>query len=128
MHKQRIFSPPRPMTVNERKLLSFLLDADFPGRDELRQQAATAMVSRDCSDCPTLELEADRTCPRATVKRTVPIEAEGRDYDGMAVQILLHVVDGYLSELEVFRYDDKRIEAIPDPANLTLIDLDKLPI
>lgn len=116
------------MTVKERKLLSFLVDAEFPGRDELRQQAVTAMVSRDCRDCPTFELEVDHRCPKASVKRTVPIEAEGRDSDGMAVQILLHVVDGYLSELEIFRYDEKRIEAISDPMSLKIIDLDKLPI
>lgn len=116
------------MTVDERKLLSFLLGAEFPGRDVLREQATTAMVSRDCSDCPTFELKVDRRCPRAQVKRTVPIEAEGRDSDGVAVQVLLHVVDGYLSELEVFRYDEKTIEQVPDPANLTLVDLDKLPL
>jgi len=46
----------------------------------------------------------------AHVARRVPVEAELEDVDGVTIHVLLHVVQGFLNELEVFREDGGLIQ------------------
>lgn len=120
MHHIRHLDPPRDLTPSERSLLFFLLESHFPGRDELKAQAQTAKVSGECvPGCPSIFLVVDRekVIPAPVTKR-VPVEAEGADADGVKVHVLLHVVGGYLSELEMFREDPLPISIVPDPSGL----------
>ena len=41
----------------------------------------------------------------------IAVEAEVEDLDGMKIVILLHVIDGYVDELEVFRADSGPLQA-----------------
>jgi hypothetical protein len=112
----------RPLRPDERAVLAFLLERDFPGRDELRAQARsvqTTGLSCTCG-CPSFALEADRSIPAAPVADRVPTDAHGMDPAGNEVGVLLFVDDGYLSEVEVYRLGDGGFAGLPDPSALKL--------
>lgn len=114
--------PPRPLTKDQGELLEFLLSEPFPGRDELQSQLATARVTAECScGCRSSALDVDRSAspPVRSIER-IPVEAEGADVDGTEVDLLLHVVGGYMNELEIFRVDSKPIVRVPRPGKLQL--------
>lgn len=113
-------TPSRGLGTGERALVEFLLDAPFLGRDQLRQQVESARVIGTCPDgCPTVTFRVDRslvsTPPDAV---TVPVEAEGRDADGMPILVTLHAADGYLQELEIVRFDGEAPRSFPRPDSL----------
>jgi hypothetical protein len=60
---------------------------------------------------------------RAEVVRRIPVEAEFDDQDGVGVHVLLHVLDGYLNELEIYREDSSPLQREPDPEDFRLIVL-----
>ena len=113
--------PPRPLISWEQEVLSRLLSLSFPGVDELRTQLASVRVSEEfADDDPTVILSVDvQSAPPAPVLQRIPVEATGRDEDGAPVMILLHVVQGYLSELEVYRADGDRLRCAPKAASLS---------
>ena len=94
-----------PLDVESVGILTALVAEPFPGRDEIALQLAVAR-SRRIDDHGCLALSA-RDAPRATVLRRIPIEAEADDLDGMTIHILLHVIDGYIDELELYREDGR---------------------
>lgn len=51
----------------------------------------------------------------ASTEFRVPVEAEYLDADGVPICILLHVVDGRLNELEIFKADGGTIKNSPRP-------------
>jgi len=83
-------------------VLDKLLTEKFPGVDALREQSKVLRVRRIDSE-GSLELQPSEKAPRAEVVERVPIEGELIDRDGTAIRVLLHVVDGWMTELEVFR-------------------------
>ena len=93
----------RALTRRERAVLDRLLSRHFPGRDELAAQLDAALVSpidREGS------LAFQVSGPIAMVQRRVPVEAWYSDgAPGIRVEILLHVVDGQIRELEVYKVD-----------------------
>jgi hypothetical protein len=119
-------SPPtptafEPLSAQARQILDTLLTATFPGRDEVAQQVAVAQGRRlDEHGC--LELSA-REAAAADVIRRIPVEAQTEDVDGMPIHVLLHVVDGYVDELEFFREDSGPLRAPIRPDDLRVIVL-----
>ena len=103
----------------ERRVLSALLSAEFRGNAALREQAKTAQVRVIDAD-GSLEISAGEG-PRADVDQRVPIEGEIPDRDGIIIHILLHVVDGNLNELEIYREDSGPIGREIDPDELQVI-------
>jgi hypothetical protein len=77
-----------------------LLKGDFPGRQALREQVAI-LCGRSIDPEGSLELKASG--PKADVAHRVPVEAVMEDRDGVSIHILLHVRDGLLSELEIYK-------------------------
>lgn len=97
----------RPLHPAVLATLGSLLDREFPGRSELESQL------RHVSGVPidgngSLRLVVRGGLP-APVERRVPTEGVYLDDDGVRVHVLLHVVDGYLDELEVYREDSGRV-------------------
>lgn len=91
-----------------------LLSADFPGRNAVAEQVAVASV-RAIDNNGSLEFApSDKSL--AEVVRRIPVEAELDDGDGVTIHVLLHVVDGLLRELEVYRDDSGRVQRalVPD--------------
>jgi hypothetical protein len=105
----------------ERQLLNILLSPDFPGKMALTEQAMTPSV-RKIDDNGSLAF-APSEVRRASVIRRIPVEAELDDQDSVTIHVLLHVVDGLLNELEVYRDDSGRIRRALTPDDLRLMVL-----
>lgn len=102
----------------ERALFAKLVEQEFPGRPEVGIQLRTAKVRRiDTLGC--LEFAASEVSP-AVVRRSVPVEAEGEDEDGITVHFLLHIVDGFLDLLEIYKEDGSGVIRLPEPSQLRL--------
>jgi hypothetical protein len=106
----------RGLRREERALLNFLLSADFPGRDGLRQQAETLRVVGECQcGCGTIEFQVQPNLPPAKVEHTIPIEAYGD-----ALDVLLFARNGFLGSLEIVFYADLPHRPYPLPEQLKL--------
>ena len=102
-----------PLRRDTERFLAQLLTATFHGKDEIAQQLAVTrgrVIDADGS----LELSV-RNAPPASVARRVPVEAEAEDIDGITFHVLLHVVDGYVDELEVYREDGQSMKGPIQP-------------
>lgn len=97
----------RELTTQERELLYRLLEEPFPGQAEIKLQLTHAQV-RQIDPDGSLEFRVS-SGPNATVTDRVPVVAEYDDDDGVPVQILLHVVDGKISELDIWKGDGSPI-------------------
>lgn len=102
----------RPPTEAETAWLHRLLTAEFTGRDEIAKQLHELQV-RVIDDDGSLELKPTKDAPVATVKQSIPVEAEGRDEDGVPVYLLLFVENGYIKELEIYKADGSPIRRMP---------------
>jgi len=111
----------RAPSKTEREILRRLMEVEFPGRDELKQQLADAVV-RPIDDEGSFEIKAESGPPAAVAKR-VPVEAELPDSDGIAVHYLLHVLDGRAAELDVYKDDGTSVKRSPNPNDLRVIVL-----
>lgn len=110
----------RPLTASERDILARLLNAEFPGQTQLAEQAAR-ISARPLDVDGSLEFEQSDG-PAAAVVRRIPVEAEVEDQDGVVIHVLLHVVDGCLQELEVYREDSKPVIGL-EPDRLRVLVL-----
>lgn len=60
-------------------------------------------------DAQVVIFSIDRDAPRAPALVRVPVEGTIREADGEDLAVLLHVVDGSASDLELYRIDGKPI-------------------
>jgi hypothetical protein len=102
-------------------LLGRMLEEDFPGRDAIVDQMRSALA-RQIDSNGSLEFKVETRTPART-KYRVPVEAQGKDIDGTTIHFLLHVVDGRLSELELYKDDSSRVARRPTPDQLEVIAL-----
>lgn len=110
----------RQLTTAEREILDVLLKKDFPGKSELVEQAKDAEVKAvDENHSLSFLVHSAMLAP---IKRGIPTEARMKDTDGVFVNILLHVVDGRLNELEIYKDDGSPIETEIIPSELALFD------
>lgn len=112
--------PLRVPTPAERQLIEALLVDEFPGREALVEQVARVKVRQIDSE-GSLELAGPGE-PRAEVVRRVPVEAEVDDEDGVTVHVLLHVLDGKLAELEIYREDSRSLCRTVDASRLRVLN------
>jgi hypothetical protein len=112
----------QPLNDEQRVLLNFLLDREFPGRAELAAQAlSVATAGRSCScGCPSFSLVADLSLPPAVVDERMVSDAHGTDPGGNEVGVLLFTEDGYLSEVEVYSATGGGFDGLPRPDSLQL--------
>jgi hypothetical protein len=98
----------RPPTKLELSLLERMLAVDFAGNEELREQLSGLRVKTIDED-GGLSLFPQPADPWKSgeniLERDVPVEGEFLDSDGGEVFVLLHVVRGFLHELEFYRGD-----------------------
>lgn len=106
----------RALTAEERGLLTKLLHVGFPGHEALLVQLEDVVVEDvGPPDAPYRRLAVADDVPHAAVVRRVPIEGEAADTDGVTVHLLVHVVDGRLRELEIYREDGQAVQSMPPP-------------
>lgn len=110
------FPQPRKLKPNEKELLEFLLTADFPGRDDLKEQLQYVEVVGDCEcGCGTIDLKVNEYPKRAFVEEPIPVEAHGE-----GIEVLLFVRGGLLCSLEIVDYEDRRPLPYPSIRGLEL--------
>jgi hypothetical protein len=106
------------MREDERALVDQLLAQPFNGRNEIAAQLAAARVSAEGDrDTRTLGFvpQPAEVAPAPTTLR-VPVEGEAEDDDGVPIAVLLHVMDGRVVELEIYRVDGQPIRRKNLPA------------
>lgn len=103
----------RAMTLFEKQLFARFLSQPFSGREEIADQISAASV-RTIDQDGSLEIQSTSPVLAMGVKARVPVEAEGEDEDGVCIHLLLHVVDGRASELEVYKEDGTEIRVLSE--------------
>jgi hypothetical protein len=119
-------TPFRIPTDQELSWLKRLLDADFPGKYEL------AVMLTDCEvkildEYGSLEIRPN-VDGNAPVVKSVPVEAEATDTDGMTIHLLLHVFQGRPKELDIYKDDGSLIKSIPPASSFEVIVLPPHPL
>lgn len=117
-------SVPRPLADDERQLIDRMLEKIFDGRDQLREQLVDVrVVAHGPPDTRTIVFASPpSTKPRIETGERVPVDAVMVDEDGVNIEILLHVVDGYARELEIYRVDGTPIQRTSLDAPLKLVN------
>ena len=110
----------RHPTATETNLLQRLLNADFQGAEGLVRQLATTLVEPIDRD-GSLRLRPVDPSP-ARVSRRIPVEATYTDADGVQVHVLVHVINGVLDELEVYREDSDAVVVAPSDTSLLEVE------
>lgn len=107
---------PRPLTEREADVLHALLALDFEGAEDLRQQAKVATaVARCVCGCATIDLEVDKTASKPAKVSRSPVPAEGSWSEG---GIILFVIEGWLSLLEIWTWGDDLRREFPPPIEI----------
>jgi hypothetical protein len=113
----------RALTRTETAVLEKLLEHRFPGRDALYHQLAGLRAKEiDANGSLRFQVTANTTTP---IRRSVVAEVRYPDLDTKNesdphVNILLHVLDGKLSIMEIYKDDGSTIMRRPDPSLLRL--------
>ena len=110
----------RPLTPTERALLDSLLDHEFEGVAELREQARRATASTGCEcGCVTIELHVPDDAPVSATAGPAPVEGTVVDAAGAQIGgVLLFLAEGRLAGLEVHSFDEP-LPAVPAPERVT---------
>lgn len=101
----------RELTGRERGLVEQLTQPDFIGAAQIREQLE-ACEARTVDPEGSFELRVKNKSPARTFYR-VPVELEARDRDGTPIHVLLHVVDGIVRRIEVYKDTSEPITAWP---------------
>jgi len=121
-------SEARQLSETEREIIEKMLGQEFPGSKQLKQQLANCMAREtgDTDNYGNIYLETSSK-EKADVLDRVPVEAVVIDDDGVPMNILLHVVDGCLNELEIFKADGSPIHIRPSAENISVTINDHKP-
>ena len=101
----------RQLQANEMRLLEKLLDHEFPGRDVLRVQLSS-VTARQIDENGSLELSYGGAS-LADMVMACPTEGTCTDIDGGEIAVLLHVKNGRMCLLEMFKEDGSAILRAP---------------
>jgi hypothetical protein len=111
----------RPLTEWERRIiLKLLQDSPFTGRDALLVQLEH-VVGQIIDENGGLSLKCSSAL-KAVVKTRVPVMGDVPDIDGMVIHYLLHVVDGKMNELEIYKDDSSKILRQAEPEELKVMN------
>jgi hypothetical protein len=111
----------RPITTVEYEIIKKMLETKFRGRNQFVQQLV-GLWAKPIDAQGSLRLRV--TCTAAApISRGIAVEArypdlDARDESGPCVNLLLHVADGRLSMLEIYKDDGGKILKVPNPAEM----------
>ena len=106
----------------ESHLLYRLLNHSFSGADRLRRSLVGLQVAQLDKNGSIKLLPSD---PEVySIESRVPVEGEAFDDDGVTIHVLLHVVSGRLSELEIYKEDGSDLQ---NPDRLRDMKVQSLP-
>ena len=109
----------RELTPREREVILRLIDSLFVENEQLREQVSSAqarMVDREGS----LALKVDSSVPVQHNARKLPRDGYYKDEDGERVDLILHVRDGTLKELELVKPDLSPVARLPEAGDIII--------
>ncbi len=111
----------RNVSQQELSIIESLLDRDVPGAEALRSQLSGSLVYPMNDDETILRFKMSPQAVPATVpyKQNVAVEAAASDLDGRRVEVLLHVKDGLIYELEYVKVDGSNLKRRPTGDDLS---------
>lgn len=111
----------RNLNQIEKDILNQFLTKAFQGREVVAKQIENAKAedSKDDDGYGSILLRTSIK-EAAVVKERIPVEALVPDVDGIDIAILLHVVDGYINELEFFKVDGSPMIGKPDSQKMVV--------
>lgn len=100
--------------------MRLLMERPFAGCEELLAQL-DEVAAKPIDEDGSVSLQC--SCPvKASVVARIPVEGEAQDRDGMKIHYLLHVVDGWMNELEVYKDDSSRVLRQAEPEDLKVLN------
>ena len=109
----------RELRDQEKRLIDRLLETDFPGRDQILEQINNSYVREWDDRNGSLEFNVGPS-PLADSESHIPVEGEFEDVDGITIHVLLHVVDGRVKDLEIYKDDSSPVIKISSSAQLRI--------
>ena len=98
--------------INEKNWIETLLSEDFLGRGEIINQINCAEILREYTEFyMALKFKVDNNkVQKIQTNIRVPVEMRVHRTGQVPIQVLLHIVQGYVSELEIFNADSSKID------------------
>ncbi len=96
----------------EKKWIYELFNVDFLGKDILMAQINSVInINRTKREnFISLKFKIDNSVSRFPYKLRIPIELNLYQYNDIPVAFLLHLIDGYIDELEIYTMDGSTID------------------
>lgn len=86
------------------------LSCDFPGREEVIQQIKTSTVTREYTKWYLLiKFYPDKSLAPVPTNRRVPVLMLAHIKNRAPLEFMLHIIDGYVTEMEVLFADSTEI-------------------
>ena len=105
-----MLTKPRMFTEEEQSILSKMLSTNVMDKKILINQIENAKVIGYCDcGCKSILISVDQELPKYMYNVRVPVEMLTNDGESTPIQFLLHIVDGYINELEILRLDSQAI-------------------
>lgn len=94
----------------ERAWVEAILSVDFFGKEIILKQLDSAQILRDYNiGYISLKINVNRSIEKVPFQIRVPIEMRATKKDDVPIIFLLHFVDGFVDELEIFNADSSPI-------------------
>ena len=95
---------------NEKEWLEGIFSKKFRYRKEIIYQINNAKIEREYTDFYLLlKFKVDSGIPPVQMDIRVPVEMRIYKDNQVPIQVLLHIVQGYVSEVEIFNADSSKI-------------------
>lgn len=107
----------------ESAIFAQLTSIDYPGKDIVKKQLDNCHVTV-IDEFGSLRLRTEST-EKAMVQTRVPIEGTGSDADGFLIHYSLHIVNGFVDELEIYKDNLAKIIKPILPQELRLMTFSK---
>ncbi|OAI39476.1 hypothetical protein AYO38_07545 [bacterium SCGC AG-212-C10] len=113
--------PGREPSAWESAVLKRLIDVSEIANDLARQidGARVQLIVQDDDNYGSVKLVLDDASQPSPLGRRIVAEGEAKDIDGIPIYLLLHMVDGKLHELEIYKADGSRMVELPVPEEFT---------
>lgn len=108
----------RSLTDYEQQLAIKLLEA-LPNGAQYLEQLNSVQVSRWAGDS-SLKFEFREDVGSVDNEMGIPVEGEFKDVDGVPIHVLMHVKDGKLHILEIYKENASEVIRMPPAADLQI--------
>ncbi|GGD82509.1 DUF6984 family protein [Paenibacillus nasutitermitis] len=121
-HLQSWYNKPRELSTVEKEWLERLLDHTLTDREILQKQLMHSKVIGECMcGCKSINIKIESVAQSYPYPERIPVEMTVYESGKAPIMILLHVVNGYINELEVLRADSTPIIGNIDLSNTEVL-------